>query len=497
MAFQSAALTVFGVLIQLLAVEATMSSLHSRQTPDTTCFAADPANTVADRLNEALNATGAVGLSIKLCADTNYNITSPIKFSYPNQEITTLGFPGLDLSHRATLTVSGSTAADGTGHTTAVDGSCGNCTSVALRYISIVGNRAGAGPITGGANIEFGGGNQNQVVEYVHSRDPRSWSCLHIAEGPFTCANVMIQNNDIGPCGTDAFQEWADGISLSCKFSTVQNNVVTGATDGGIVIFGSPGSWIHNNTIVNQGAMQLGGINLVDYLPWNGNFTGTVVENNSIMGGFATNLTNTTAEEGKNTYDAFIKIGIAMGSRTWFGDQFGYNVTSGAVVRNNTFQGAFGYAMAAAVLSNWTVTGNTVDNDVTFIGSLGPNCTKGETYPDPEPFVFNSTELTDCTMDQAFVEKDTDSLTCILPDSGDFWPWVPTVNTTTGTVPTSASPANPTSGTGSPSNSSGSKSNSVVPLAVGITFGILGAAAFALAVRWYYMRQRSTHKVLY
>ncbi|KAG8882625.1 hypothetical protein FRB97_007971 [Tulasnella sp. 331] len=428
-----------------------MSSLHSRQTPDTTCFAADPANTVADRLNEALNATGAVGLSIKLCADTNYNITSPIKFSYPNQEITTLGFPGLDLSHRATLTVSGSTAADGTGHTTAVDGSCGNCTSVALRYISIVGNRAGAGPITGGANIEFGGGNQNQVVEYVHSRDP----------------------------------------------STVQNNVVTGATDGGIVIFGSPGSWIHNNTIVNQGAMQLGGINLVDYLPWNGNFTGTVVENNSIMGGFATNLTNTTAEEGKNTYDAFIKIGIAMGSRTWFGDQFGYNVTSGAVVRNNTFQGAFGYAMAAAVLSNWTVTGNTVDNDVTFIGSLGPNCTKGETYPDPEPFVFNSTELTDCTMDQAFVEKDTDSLTCILPDSGDFWPWVPTVNTTTGTVPTSASPANPTSGTGSPSNSSGSKSNSVVPLAVGITFGILGAAAFALAVRWYYMRQRSTHKVLY
>lgn len=102
-------------------------------------------------------------------------------------------------------------------------------------------------------------------------------------------------------------QEWADGISLSCKLSTVQNNVVTGATDGGIVIFGSPGSWIHNNTIINQGAMQLGGINMVDYLPWSGNFTGTIVENNNIMGGFATNLTNSTSEEGKNTYDAFIK----------------------------------------------------------------------------------------------------------------------------------------------------------------------------------------------
>lgn len=46
-----------------------------------------------------------------------------------------------------------------------------------------------------------------------------------------------------------AVQEWADGISLSCKFSTVTNNTVTGATDGGIVIFGSPGSHIYNNTV--------------------------------------------------------------------------------------------------------------------------------------------------------------------------------------------------------------------------------------------------------
>lgn len=27
---------------------------------------------------------------------------------------------------------------------------------------------------------------------------------MHIAEGPFTCANALIQNNDVGPCGTDA-----------------------------------------------------------------------------------------------------------------------------------------------------------------------------------------------------------------------------------------------------------------------------------------------------
>lgn len=113
----------------------------------------------------------------------------------------------------------------------------------------------------------MGGGNSGQLVsgicglakcvierhlrqiEFVHSYDPRSWSCLHIAEGPFTCSGVVIQNNDIGPCGTDTFQEWADGISLSCSNSIVRNNVISDATDGGIVVFGAPGSLIQNNTI--------------------------------------------------------------------------------------------------------------------------------------------------------------------------------------------------------------------------------------------------------
>jgi len=97
------------------------------------------------------------------------------------------------------------------------------------------------------------------------------------AEGPFTCSNVTIQNNDIGPCGSDVFQEvpscpcrvrhgradkqWADGISLSCQSSLVQNNVIVDATDGGIVIFGAPFSTIRNNTISVKTRTTLGGIN--------------------------------------------------------------------------------------------------------------------------------------------------------------------------------------------------------------------------------------------
>jgi len=96
----------------------------------------------------------------------------------------------------------------------------------------------------------MGGPNSNQLIEYVRSYDTRSSSCLHVAEGSgLLCKNVVVQNNDIGPCGSDAFQQWADGISVSCRSSVVRNNVVNNPTDGGIVIFGSPDTLVENNII--------------------------------------------------------------------------------------------------------------------------------------------------------------------------------------------------------------------------------------------------------
>jgi parallel beta-helix repeat protein len=95
----------------------------------------------------------------------------------------------------------------------------------------------------------MGGANSGQVIEFVHSYDPRSWSCLHIAEGGLLCNNVTVQNNDIGPCGSQVFQQWADGISVSCRSSLIRNNMVNNPTDGGIVLFGAPGTLVTNNTI--------------------------------------------------------------------------------------------------------------------------------------------------------------------------------------------------------------------------------------------------------
>ena len=94
----------------------------------------------------------------------------------------------------------------------------------------INGTRLGAPPTSGGANIEMGGSNANQLIEHVRSFDPRSWSCLHIAEGAFSCINTTVQHNDIGPCGSDLFQQWADGISVSCQNSLVRNNTVNNPT---------------------------------------------------------------------------------------------------------------------------------------------------------------------------------------------------------------------------------------------------------------------------
>ena len=203
------------------------ASLYSRQ--DNGCIDPNPVNNIPERLNSALSSSGA-GFVLRLCPNTQYMIQAPILFAAPNQEISTEGYP--TDSSRATLVMSGPVA-NGKGHTTAVDGTCSDCYGVTLRNIQVSpshfvsrsagflvcvqinGNRASAPPTAGGANIEMGGGNSNQLIEYVHSYDPRSWSCLHVAEGNFLCNNITAQNNDIGPCGSDAFMEWADGTSVS------------------------------------------------------------------------------------------------------------------------------------------------------------------------------------------------------------------------------------------------------------------------------------------
>ncbi|KAL4247023.1 Right handed beta helix domain-containing protein [Abortiporus biennis] len=450
----------------------TLSDIHARAD----CEPADPSDTLTDRLNLLLNSSGP-GYILPLCPSTQYFIQAPILFNAPNQEISTVGYPTGD--ERATLVVAGPVA-NGQGHTTAVDGTCSNCSGVTLRNIQINGTRLGASPTGGGANIEMGGGNSNQLIEYVHSFDPRSWSCLHIAEGPFTCNNVTVQHNDIGPCGSDTFQEWADGISVSCRNSYVFNNTVNNPTDGGIVLFGSPGTVVVNNTVYVETQTLLGGINMVDYDPWQGDYTNTVVRDNIILGGFSTEQPNTGEQKGTNNEDVIIKIGIAIGPRTWFGDRYGNNVSQSGTVLNNRLSGAFGYGIAMTSARNFTVENNVLFGNTSFIGARGPNCSTTDATPNPGPFVvdYNTTQQSTVQVDFQNI-TDGDGLTCILPpDGGDYWPF-------------GGNPSNPTS-SGTPTlgqgatSSNGLSGGAKAGIAIGVILGVV-----AVAILTYFLRKRA------
>ncbi|KZT42919.1 hypothetical protein SISSUDRAFT_1014930 [Sistotremastrum suecicum HHB10207 ss-3] len=441
---------------------------NAPRAPAAACEPADPANTVTTRLNNLL-ATSGPGYVLNLCPSQQYLIQQPISFAAPNQEITTFGNPTDDT--RATLVVSGSRATDGSGHSTAVNGQCATCNGCKLHHIQINGTRNGVLPLTGGANIEMGGPTTGQVIEFVRSFDPRSWSCMHAAEGQLNCSNMTIQNNDVGPCGSDLFNQWADGISVACPKSIVRNNMINTPTDGGIVLFGAPGTIVENNTIWVETNTLLGAINMVDYTPWGGDYTGTIVQNNTIIGGFATSEEIPGDSKGINNQDAMIKVGIAMGPRVWFGDRVLHNISFNGIVRNNQFTGGFGFAMAANGVRNFTVEGNTLVGNTSFFGAVGPNCTKTETI-DPEAFVYVLANATGSEFQSEFASvQDGDGLICIQPPEGDFWPIAGNANPKFG-QPSSTMP-----------QSGGSDTSRTVGLAVGIPLGIALVVILTFLIR--------------
>jgi len=447
---------------------------------NTQCIEPNPANTITDRMNIALNSSGP-GFILQLCPNAQYMIQAPILFAAPNQEISTAGYPTDD--SRATLVVSGPVQ-NGQGHTTAVDGTGPNCSGVKLRNIQVNGTRAGASPTAGGANIEMGGANSNQLIEYVHSYDPRSWSCLHVAEGGLLCYNVTVQNNDIGPCGSDTYQQWADGISISCRSAVVRNNLVNDPTDGGVVLFGSPGTVVENNTIWVSNSTLLGGINLVDVTPWGGNYSGTIVHNNTIIGGFATDSKSAHQTDGDNVDDVIIKIGIAIGPQTWFVDTFGSNVSSSGTVLNNSLTGAFGYGIAVTSAFNFTVQDNVLFENTSFIGSRGPNCSASDPTPPSAAFIVDRVNVSSSSLQSNFQSvPDARGLTCVLPPvGGDYWPYGGNPSQGNFTPPITE-PSAPAPSASAQAKSGGLSSGAKAGLAIGIIIGVIAIVAAIIFIR--------------
>lgn len=309
-------------------VNTTAKIITISEAPTTTCI---PSGDQHD-INAKLRGYGDIAM---LCAGAVFELTAPVIFGASGQKVYTEGFPTDD--RRAVLRlVSGS----GSSAVFMLDRS-----NVVLSNVIVDGNRPNLGPLEGDALILAGGSAMGQVIREVQALETRSWSTIHFFEGGFPrCTGARVENSQIGPAGwTDG--SWADGISLACTNSVVRNNTIIDATDGGIVIFGAPGSLVEGNLIRAESRTLLGGINMVDFGPYDGDFRGTRVRGNVI-----------------DAAGAVIRIGMGMGSRVWWcldpDDPTDYTLF-GAVVTENILRGEhMQYGFAVDGVREWTVTNN-------------------------------------------------------------------------------------------------------------------------------------------
>ncbi|MCJ1231671.1 hypothetical protein MMC12_008350 [Toensbergia leucococca] len=281
-------------------------------------------------INNALSA-GGPGTLVQLCTNALISLTDSVYFTADDQEISTAGYPTDD--SRATLQI-----AVGNDVTTLVRGVGFN--HIRILNIQIDGNRPNTGYYEGGgANIELGGVSNGQTIKFVASKNPRTWSCMHIVESGDTsnpCTNATIANNDIGPCGvegTEASAEgmWADGISFACTNSVVASNTISGSTDGGIVIYGATES-------------AFGAINLVDKT-YGGYYGNVIVSDNRITG------------------QKFFNLGIAIGQYVWSFDD-PYVLQGPVTITNNSIAGNVAFPIA---INGWTDGVTVSDTDISHV----------------------------------------------------------------------------------------------------------------------------------
>jgi len=311
-----------------------------------------------DQINAALSGPNREAV---LCQGAVFELTAPVIINAAGQKIYTQGLPTDD--RRATLRVVGPEV------TTAVI--MRDFDNAMLSNLIVDGNRQALGQRSGDALIYAGGYSSGQIIRNLKVLEPRSWSALHLIEGVPSqpCSNALVEDNEIGPAGSSA-NTWADGISLACTNSTVRNNLIVDATDGGIVVFGAPGSVIEGNTIRAETRTLLGGINLVDFAPYDGNFTGTMVRNNLI-----------------EANGAVIRIGLGMGIHVWGCQPAETKTLYGATVTGNTLRGTkMQYGFAVDGVRDWTVTGNV--DEATHTGAPSVDC-GGVVASQPAGFQYN------------------------------------------------------------------------------------------------------------
>ncbi len=302
----------------------TNTTVRTLPPPDpNTCV---PSGTQQD-INTRLRQPGDVAV---LCAGAVFELTSPVVFSADGQKIHTEGFPTDERRARLRLA-----AAFGATAVSMIDRS-----NVVLSHVIVDGNQPILGPMDAGALILAGGSASGQVIRNVKAVETRSGITIHVLEGGDPrCANAVVENNEIGPSGAGG------GIGFACTNSVLRNNTITDVSAVGIIIFGAPGSLVEGNVIRTETRGLAGGINMVDFGPFDGSYTGTRVRANVI-----------------DAAGAPIRVAVGMGYRIWScvdpNDPTDYTIF-GASVTDNILQGPrMQYGFAVDGVRDWTVTGN-------------------------------------------------------------------------------------------------------------------------------------------
>ncbi|KAJ9091756.1 hypothetical protein QFC19_008966 [Naganishia cerealis] len=196
----------------------------------------------------------------------------------------------------------------------------------------------------------------------------------------------------------------ADGISLACKDSMVSGNTVFDTTDGAIVLFGSAGSQVMNNQVYARTRMVMGGINMVDYDPWEGDYTGVKVHGNTISG-----------------FGGYIKGAINIGQACWT-DNTEIMVHGGQVTQNTIEGTGIGYGITVAGAKDVVVKDN--KSTAKYGGVRGRECPKAPENAEPCPFLINRGS-SEGVFQEEFVNGEVQHVICIEPETDDGEPYKP------------------------------------------------------------------------
>jgi hypothetical protein len=81
--------------------------------------------------------------------------------------------------------------------------------------------------------------------------------------------------------------------------------------------------------------------------------------------------------------------------------------------------------MAVTSARDFTVQGNTLFGNTSFIGSRGPNCSASDPTPPSGPFIVQNSDVTASNLQSNFqTVQDATGLTCVVPpDGGNYWPY--------------------------------------------------------------------------